>query len=81
MKITPIDFNEANAFVKNKHRHHKPMVGCKFCIAVSDDNKVVGVVIVGELFNINLEYNIGVVPSVSVVLLVLNQFVPPFIVP
>lgn len=33
--MTPIDFAEANAFVTTFHRHHKPMVGCKFCVAVS----------------------------------------------
>lgn len=47
MKITPIDLREANAFVQAHHRHHKPVAGCKFCIAVSDE-KVVGVVIVGR---------------------------------
>jgi len=48
MEITPIDFAEANAFVATKHRHHKPMVGCKFCLAVSDGGIVVGVAIVGR---------------------------------
>jgi len=46
--ITPIDFVEANAFVEKFHRHHKPMQGCKFCVAVSDGDKVVGVAIVGR---------------------------------
>lgn len=48
MEITPIDFSEANAFVATKHRHHKSMLGCKFCLAVSDNGKVVGVAIVGR---------------------------------
>jgi len=48
MEITPITFKEANAFVAKFHRHHKPMQGCKFCLAVSDDDKVVGVAIVGR---------------------------------
>lgn len=49
IRITPIDFAEANAFVEAIHRHHKPVIGCKFCIAVSDeDNKVRGVAIVGR---------------------------------
>lgn len=48
MEITPIDFSEANAFVATQHRHHKPMIGCKFCLAVSDNSKVVGVAIVGR---------------------------------
>lgn len=49
LTVTPIDFAEANAFVAIFHRHHKPMPGCKFCIAVSDrDGKVRGVVMVGR---------------------------------
>jgi len=48
VRITPIDFAEANAFVETRHRHHKPVVGCKFCLAVSDGDKVVGVAIVGR---------------------------------
>jgi hypothetical protein len=46
--ITPINFDEANAFISKFHRHHKPMQGCKFCVAVSNDEKVVGVAIVGR---------------------------------
>lgn len=48
MEITPINFDEANAFVAKHHRHHKPMQGCKFCIAVSDDENVCGVMIAGR---------------------------------
>jgi hypothetical protein len=48
MEITPINFEEANAYVSAFHRHHKPMQGCKFCLAVSDNDKVVGVAIVGR---------------------------------
>ncbi len=48
MEITPINFEEANAYVLAFHRHHKPMQGCKFCLAVSDGDKVVGVAIVGR---------------------------------
>lgn len=48
MEITPINFEEANAYVSAFHRHHKPMQGCKFCLAVSDGDKVVGVAIVGR---------------------------------
>jgi hypothetical protein len=46
--ITPIDFAEANAFVSTHHRHHKPMPGCKFCVAVSDASGVRGVAMVGR---------------------------------
>jgi len=49
LTITPIDFAEANAFVKNYHRHHRPMPGCKFSVAVSDETgKVRGVAMVGR---------------------------------
>lgn len=47
--VTPIDFAEANAFVDLHHRHHRPVVGCKFCIAVSDETGTVrGVAMVGR---------------------------------
>jgi len=46
--ITPIDLGEANAFVAQYHRHHMPVVGAKFCIAVSDGEAVRGVAIVGR---------------------------------
>lgn len=48
LQVTPINFDEANAFVKQFHRHHQPMPGCKFCIAVSIGEQVVGVCIVGR---------------------------------
>jgi hypothetical protein len=48
MRVTPIDFAEANAFVSLHHRHHKPMPGVKFCIAVSEGDTVVGVAMVGR---------------------------------
>jgi hypothetical protein len=47
--IVPISFAEANAFVAEHHRHHKPMPGVKFCIAVADETgKVRGVAMVGR---------------------------------
>lgn len=46
--ITPINLDEANAFISMHHRHHKPVPGAKFCIAVSEDNVVRGVAIVGR---------------------------------
>lgn len=48
LRVTPINFSEANAFIKAYHRHHKHMVGCKFCIAVSEGERVRGVVMVGR---------------------------------
>lgn len=48
LQIVPIDFAEANAFVRQFHRHHQPMPGCKFSVAVSDGEKIVGVAMVGR---------------------------------
>ena len=48
LTIVPVTFAEANAFVAQHHRHHKPRVGCKFCIAVADENGIVGVAIIGR---------------------------------
>ena len=48
LEIVPIDFAEANAFVTQYHRHHKPMPGAKFSIAVSNGEKIVGVAMIGR---------------------------------
>ena len=48
LRIVPCDLDEANAFVKQWHRHHGPVVGHKFSIAVADDEHICGVVIVGR---------------------------------
>lgn len=50
MKLTHvrIDLAEANAFVAEHHRHHKPVVGHLFSIGASLGDKIVGVVIVGR---------------------------------
>jgi len=48
LQITPINFDEANSFVYAHHRHHKPVVGAKFCVAVSNESIVCGVAIVGR---------------------------------
>ena len=36
LQITPINLDEANAFVARHHRHHKPVPGAKFCVAASE---------------------------------------------
>lgn len=46
--LCPVTLKEANAFVEQWHRHHKPVPGAKFCIGVSDGEKIVGVAIVGR---------------------------------
>jgi len=49
MTIVPCELAEANAFVQQHHRHHGPVVGHRYSIAVADDLGVVrGVVIVGR---------------------------------
>jgi hypothetical protein len=48
VKVTPINLDEANAFVAIHHRHHAPVPGAKFCIAVSEGDTVHGVAIVGR---------------------------------
>lgn len=47
--ITPVTMAEANAFVARHHRHHRPVPGAKFCVAVSHaGGAVCGVAIVGR---------------------------------
>lgn len=43
-----VSLAEANAFVSELHRHHKPVVGHKFSIGAALDAATVGVVIVGR---------------------------------
>jgi hypothetical protein len=47
LTIRPITLREANAFVEARHRHHKPVRGCVFCVAVETD-RLCGVAIVGR---------------------------------
>ncbi len=47
--IVPCNLDEANAFVEQHHRHHQPVVGHKFSLAVVDEAEAVrGVAIVGR---------------------------------
>jgi len=48
LQIVPITLEEANAFVSQHHRHHKPTIGHKFSIAASEGEMVRGVAIVGR---------------------------------
>lgn len=47
LRITPVNLDEANAFVAVLHRDLGPLPGCKFCVGVSEGDKVRGVAIVG----------------------------------
>lgn len=46
--IVPTTLEEANAFVARHHRHHKPVPGCKFAVAVAEGETVRGVALVGR---------------------------------
>lgn len=48
LDIVPISLKEANQFVTDHHRHHRPVTGHKFSIAVPDGVGIVGVAIVGR---------------------------------
>lgn len=51
LDICPVSLAEANAFVAEHHRHHKPVVGHKFSIGCTDGEKIVGVAIVGNFYS------------------------------
>jgi hypothetical protein len=48
LEVVPITLAEANTFVEQYHRHHRPVVGHKYSLAVTDGEKIVGVAIVGR---------------------------------
>lgn len=48
LNLQPITLPEANEFVRQWHRHNKPVPGAKFCMAAHDEEKIVGVAIVGR---------------------------------
>lgn len=48
LTIVPMNLDEANAFVREHHRHHQPVPGAKFCVGVAKDDAIVGVAIVGR---------------------------------
>jgi len=49
LTVVPLPLDEANAFVAQHHRHHKPTPGHKFSLGVADEDGVIrGVAIVGR---------------------------------
>lgn len=46
--VERLDLAEANAFVAQHHRHHKPVVGHVFSIGVALESVIVGIAIVGR---------------------------------
>jgi len=55
MRIVPIDFAVANAFIKRFHRHHRPSIGHKFSVAVESNGVIVGVATIGRPIGRNLD--------------------------
>src|SRR5947207_4179625 len=50
LRIVPLTIKQANAFIAEHHRHHKPVVGHRFSIAAVDleSNAIVGIAVVGR---------------------------------
>ena len=48
LTLIPVTLRQANAFVAEHHRHHKPVVGHKFSIGCQKDGALVGVAIAGR---------------------------------
>lgn len=48
LRLVPITFREAVAFVREHHRHHEPPRGDVFRLAAADDSGIVAVVMVGR---------------------------------
>src|SRR6266699_996821 len=47
LEIVPIELEDANEFVRRFHRHHKPVIGARFSLAVSN-GQICGVAIAGR---------------------------------
>lgn len=48
LRVVPVDWRTASAFVETWHRHHKPPAGHKYSLGVADGDVLVGVAIVGR---------------------------------
>jgi hypothetical protein len=48
VRVRAVELSEANAFVAQHHRHHKPVVGHRFSLGAFDGDRLCGVVIVGR---------------------------------
>lgn len=53
--VVPLTLAAANAFVKEHHRHNKPVVGHKFSIGLMQDGKLIGVGIAGRPISRHLD--------------------------
>ena len=48
MEIKPVTFREASNFINLNHRHHNATVGCKFCVGLYDNAKLIGCAVCGR---------------------------------
>jgi hypothetical protein len=48
LRIVPVTFAQACAFITDWHRHHRPPQGHKFSLGVAADEVLVGVAVVGR---------------------------------
>lgn len=48
LRIAPVSFADAAAFVAEHHRHHAAPVGHKFSVGLADGDELVGVAMVGR---------------------------------
>jgi len=48
LTVERLDLGEANAFVEQYHRHHRPVIGHVFSIGAALDGRIVGVAIVSR---------------------------------
>ena len=48
LRLRPISLRDANEYVRQHHRHHKPVAGPKFSIGCEADGELVGVIIAGR---------------------------------
>ena len=48
MTLVPITLREANDFIRQYHRHNKPGVGARFCLAAEEAGEIVGVAVIGR---------------------------------
>ena len=48
LRLKPISLRDANEYVRQHHRHHKPVAGHKFSIGCEADGELVGVIIAGR---------------------------------
>ena len=48
MIVRPLTLKQANAFIKEFHRHHKKVTGHRFSLAAYDGDRVCGIAVVGR---------------------------------